>query len=171
MSPLRYPGEPSAEVEPEDAGRAGELMQAMFKILMTVLSVLFVVLAFLQFEEGGPGTSEAAQMNSAFGLRAPADLSPRPALPAHDIALTSAEVRPATARRNVAVMAGPSLTTPVLARLLVGQEVMTAGRGVPGWEIVILPGGTGYVPAAAVAPEGPRAEEPVLINASLQNPG
>ena len=42
--------EPSAEVEPEDAGRQGELMQAMFKILMTVLSALFFVLAFLEFE-------------------------------------------------------------------------------------------------------------------------
>lgn len=165
--------EPSAEVEPEDAGRQGELMQAMFKILMTVLSALFFVLAFLEFEQGGSGASNAVQMNSVSGLRASVAHPPfagSRGLAAHDITADSGATRTAIAQRNVTVMAGPSLRTKVVAKLLVGQQVETAANGVLGWEIVVLPDGQGYVPAAALAVMDDAADQSDVMNASLDNP-
>lgn len=156
----------------------------MFKVLMTVLSVLFVALVFLESEGGERGHTYAEQIDRAregratwsdvtradvkigsLGGAAMAQGAAGNGTAAGGMANTvtvsaGAAGTPAVARveRNVSVMAGPSLGAQVVGRLVAGQQVRTAGEAAPGWQAVILPGLRGYVPAAAMS-QAPRAAD------------
>lgn len=162
----------------------------MFKVLMTVLSVLFVALVFLESEGGERGRTYAEQIDRAregratwsdvtradvrIGSLGGAAMAGGPAMAeasavngtaaggmANTVTVSAgAAGTPAVARveRSVSVMAGPSLGTQVIGRLVAGQQVRTAGEAAPGWQAVILPGLRGYVPAAAMS-QAPRAAD------------